>query len=72
MGRYDTEKMVKNIIREKLDINEEINIERASLPLLQAAMMGQRSHLGPSSQRSQVGSKKNKFSVLHGKKNPEE
>ena len=25
----DTEKMVKNIIREKLDINEEINIERA-------------------------------------------
>ena len=80
----DTEKMVKNIIREKLDINEEINIERAHrvgkprppppppLPLLQAAMMGQRLHQGPSSQRSQVGSKKNKFSVLHGKKNPEE
>ena len=71
----DTEKMVKNIIREKLDINEEINIERAHrvgkprpFPLLQAAMMGQRLHLGPSSQRSQVGSKKNKFSVLHGKK----
>ena len=75
----DTEKMVKNIIREKLDINEEINIERAHrvgkprpLPLLQAAMMGQRLHQGPSSQRSQVGSKKNKFSMLHRKRNPEE
>ena len=70
----DTEQIVKNI-REKLDINEEINIERAHrvgkpppLPLSQAAMMGQRSHLGPSSQRAQAGSKRNKFSVLHGKK----
>ena len=71
----DTEQMVKNIIREKLDINEEINTECAHrvgkpcpLPLSQATMMGQRLHLGPSLQRSQAGSKRNKFSVLHGKK----
>ena len=51
----DTEQMVKNIIREKLDINEEINIERAHRVGSPFLSLGRKSSKHPNSYRYRMG-----------------